>query len=272
MKKEKVNFLSVIVPAYKQEGTIKKDLLRIKSVLDKIRYDYELICVADGKEDDTYKNARSVRSSKINVVGYKNNRGKGYAVRYGMARAKGNYIAFIDSGMDIDPNGISMIIEHMEWYDADIIVGSKRHPASQVEYPLLRKIYSIGYQIGLKILFGLNIKDTQAGLKIFKREVLVDVLPRLLVKRFAFDIELLAVANKLGYKKIFEAPIKVDPERFVFSSTVKTRTILEVLVDTLAVYYRLVILRYYDNRSKRMWKYDPELDYKINTGEYESKS
>ena len=183
MKKERPNFLSVIVPAYKQSGTIKKDLLRIKNVLDKIRYDYELICVVDGKEDSTYKNAKKISSERIKVIGYKNNHGKGYAVRYGMARAKGNYIAFIDSGMDIDPNGISMIIEHMEWYDADIIVGSKRHPASQVEYPLLRKIYSIGYQIGLKILFGLNIKDTQAGLKVFKRKVLLDVLPVYLFPR-----------------------------------------------------------------------------------------
>lgn len=272
MKKQKTNFLSVIVPAFKQEKTIQKDLLRIKEVLERIRYDYELICVADGMGDDTYKNAKKARSSKIKVVGYQNNRGKGYAVRYGMARAKGNYIAFIDSGMDIDPNGISMIIEHMEWYDADIIIGSKRHPASQVEYPLLRKVYSIGYQIGLKILFGLSVRDTQAGLKIFKRKVLEDVLPRLLVKRFAFDIELLVVARKLGYKKIFEAPIKIDSERFVFSSTIKAKTIFEVLVDTLAVFYRLVILRYYDNGNKRKWKYDPELDFRINTGKYETKS
>jgi glycosyltransferase involved in cell wall biosynthesis len=272
MKKGKPDLISVIVPAFKQEKTIKKDLTRIKNVLDKIRYDYELICVADGKQDNTYKNACKLQSDKIKVVGYDSNKGKGYAVRYGMARAKGGYVAFIDAGMDIDPNGISMIVEHMEWYDADIIIGSKRHPASQVEYPLVRKIYSTGYQIGLKILFGLNVKDTQAGLKIFKREVLVDVLPRLLVKRFAFDIELLAVARRLGYKKIFEAPIKIDPERFIFSSTIKRKTIIEVLVDTLAVFYRLVILRYYDNGSKRKWKYDPELDFRINTGKYETKS
>ena len=272
MKKERPNFLSVIVPAYKQTRTIKKDLLRIKNVLDKIRYDYELICVVDGKQDDTYKKAKEISLKKIRVIGYNNNRGKGYAVRYGMARAKGNYIAFIDSGMDIDPNGISMIIEHIEWYDADIIVGSKRHPASQVEYPLLRKVYSIGYQIGLKILFGLNIKDTQAGLKIFKREVLMDVLPRLLIKRFAFDIELLAVAKRLGYKKIFEAPIKIDTKAFNFSSTIKFKTVFEVLIDTLAVFYRLVILGYYDNGNNRKWKYDPELDYRINTGKYESKN
>ena len=61
MKKEKTNLLSVIDPAYKQNKTIKKDLLRIKGVLDKIRYDYELICVADGKEDSTYKNAKQTK-------------------------------------------------------------------------------------------------------------------------------------------------------------------------------------------------------------------
>ena len=61
-----------------------------------------------------------------------------------MAKTKGDYIAFIDSGMEIDPNGISLVLEHMEWYSADIIVASKHHPASQVNYPLDRKIISFG--------------------------------------------------------------------------------------------------------------------------------
>jgi len=265
MKDNRIKLLSVIVPAYKQRGTIKKDLLRIKDVLDKTRYAYELICVVDG-DDTTYKNAKAIASQKIKVVAYQGNRGKGYAVRFGMARSKGDYIAFIDSGMDINPNGISMIIEHMEWYDADIIVGSKRHPASQVKYPLLRRVYSIGYQIIVKILFGLNVKDTQTGLKVFKRKVLEDVLPRLLIKRFAFDIELLSVARRLGYRRIFEAPVKIEFNKFVFSSTIKFKTVFEMLIDTLAVFYRLVILRYYDDGNRRKWRYDPELDFKVNVG------
>ncbi len=266
MKSDKNHLLSVIVPAYKQEKTIAKDLKKIKSALEKIRYDYEIICVVDGEDDDGYRQARKVADKKIKVIGYKHNRGKGYAVRYGMARSKGSLVAFIDAGMDIDPNGISMILEHMEWYGADIIVGSKRHPASKVEYPPLRRIYSIGYQLIIKVLFNLKIKDTQAGLKIFKREVLKKTLPRLLVKRFAFDVELLAVAKYLGFERIYEAPIKIDPQQFEFSSNIKTQTVFEILVDTLAIFYRLRILRYYRDGNRRKWRHDPELNFRVNLG------
>lgn len=250
MKKDNSHFLSVVVPAYKQERTIVKDIKQIKGVLEKMRYDYELIVVVDGFVDKTYTKAKKLQGGKIKVIGYKDNKGKGYAVRWGMGKTKGDLVAFIDAGMDIDPNGLAMILEHMEWYGADIIVGSKRHPASQVEYPLLRKIYSLGYQILIWFLFGLKVKDTQTGLKIFKREVLEKVLPRLLVKRFAFDVELLAVARRLGFKKIYEAPIKINPEQFKFTSTIKFKTVFEMLVDTLAVFYRLHILHYYDKKVR----------------------
>ena len=263
----KKDFLSVVVPIYKQEKTIKRDLVRIDQALADTRFSYEIIAVIDGKTvDNSFKEAKKLKLPNLKVIGYRDNRGKGYAVRFGMARSRGDKIAFIDSGMDIDPNGLSMILEHMEWYDADIIVGSKRHPASQVEYPLLRKIYSIGYQILIRAFFNLKIRDTQAGLKIFKREVLEKVLPRLLVKRFAFDVELLSVANHLGFRRIYEAPIKLDSKRFKFASTIKTQTVLEMLVDTLAVFYRLKILHYYDGSNKRKWKFDKDLNFRVNIG------
>ena len=266
MKKDKTHFLSVVVPAYRQEKTIVEDIKRIQEALEKMRFDYEIIVVADGFVDKTYQRAKKLRLKKVKVVGYPTNKGKGYAVRYGMVRTKGDLVAFIDAGMDIDPNGLAMILEHMEWYQADIIVGSKRHPASQVEYPFLRKIYSLGYQILIWFLFGLKVKDTQTGLKIFKREVLEKVLPRLLVKRFAFDVELLAVAYRLGFRRIYEAPVKIDPQQFKFTSTIRFMTVWEMLIDTLAVFYRLHILRYYDDANRRKWRYDPELDFKINIG------
>ncbi|PJE69350.1 glycosyltransferase family 2 protein [Candidatus Shapirobacteria bacterium CG10_big_fil_rev_8_21_14_0_10_38_14] len=266
-KEIKKNFISVVVPVCKQEKTIKEDLTHIDQVLAKTRFSYEIIAVVDGKTiDNSYHEAKKIKLPSLKVVGYQDNRGKGYAVRFGMAQSRGDKIAFIDAGMDIDPNGISMILEHMEWYEADIIVGSKRHPASQVEYPPWRKIYSLGYQFLTRVLFGLKIRDTQAGLKIFKREVLEKVLPRLLVKRFAFDVELLSVANYLGFRKIYEAPIKLNRERFDFSSTIKFKTIFEMLLDTMAVFYRLRILRYYRDGNQRKWQYDKNLDFKINIG------
>lgn len=265
-------FVSVIVPCYKQEKTIIKDINNIAKALSQTRWDYEIIVVDDGSPDKTYHKAQQISAEKIKVVGYETNKGKGYAVKYGMARAKGDIIAFIDSGMDINPNSISLLIEHMIWYDSDVIVGSKRHSVSKVTFNLVRRIYSFGYYTLVRLLFGLKVRDTQTGVKVFKRKVLEKVLPRMLVKRFAFDIELLAVAHRLGFTKIHEGPVELKLEfsensKFkLYAPLFLDRQIRLMLQDTIAVFYRLKILKYYDNGNKRKWVYDKELDMKINTG------
>ena len=255
----KPKLLSVIVPAFKQGKTIQKDLESVNRVLQEglTDLDYEIICVVDGKVDDTFDVASRAKSLNIKVVGYERNKGKGYAVRFGMVRAKGDLISFLDAGMDISPKGIMMLMAHMDWYNADIIVGSKRHPVSRVNYPLFRHITSIGYHIGVKILFDLPLTDTQSGIKIFKREVLEKVLPRLLVKRYAMDIEMLAVAKRLGFNRIYEAPIEVKfnaDTRIIYWPT-----ILRMMWDTLAIFYRLKILKYYDDGNEKKWQSDSDL-------------
>ena len=251
MKKRKNHFLSVIVPAYRQEQTIQCDLRRIQNALEKIPYNYRIICVVDGKKDKTFEKAKRIESKKIKVIGYEENHGKGYAVRYGMSKSKGDIVAFIDAGMDIKPEGLSMLLEHMNWYDSDIIVGSIRHSASKVHgYPLERRILSWGYHRLTRFLFGLRITDSQRGLKIFKRKVLEKVLPRLLIKKYAFDIEILAVARRLGFTKIHDGPVEMDGEKLEKHSNIKLETIWNMFFDTLAVFYRLKILRYYDNHNR----------------------
>jgi len=243
--------LSVIVPAHRQARTIVKDINRIKAVLAQIRYPYEIIVVVDGYGDGTYRAAKKIISANVKVTVYMKNQGKGHAVRLGMSKAAGDYIAFIDSGMEIDPNSISILLEHLEWYNADIIVGSKRHPASIVCYPSIRKILSFCYQMIVWFLFHLKIRDTQTGIKIFKRKVLGKILPRLLVKQYAFDLEMLAVAQHLGFERIYEAPIKL---KYNFTDLIHAstfRTIYHILIDTLAIFYRIYILRYYDDEN---WK------------------
>lgn len=263
MKRKKIakrKFVSIIIPAFMQEKTIEADLSYIKSVLEVLRYDYEIIVVVDGKNDRTFEKAKTMQSSKLTVLGYLQNRGKGFAIRYGMMRTRGDIIGFIDSGMDLNPNGLSMLLEHFEWYNADIIVGSKRHPASKVNYPISRRIISFFSQILIKVLFGLEVRDTQVGMKFFRRDVIEDILPRLLVKKFAFDIEILAVSYYLGHKRIFEAPIELN---FDLQASVLSKNILLELVrtfiDTLAIFYRLKILRYYDSANKKNWRFDPDL-------------
>ncbi len=263
MKPDKL-FLSLIIPAYKQQRTIKKDIIRIKEVMDQLRVDYELIIVVDGKVDNTMEEAKKIKSRDVHITGYQHNHGKGYAVRFGMAQAKGNIIGFLDSGMDINPNSIALFLEYFQWYNADIIVGSKLHPASKVTYPWQRKIISFVYRLGVKLLFGLFIRDTQVGMKFYRRKVLEDVLPRLLVKRYAFDIELLAVAYRLGYKKIYEAPVELDFKNSSITTKNFWRIISLMVWDTIAVFYRMKILKYYDNGNVRKWRYDPELNFRVN--------
>jgi glycosyltransferase involved in cell wall biosynthesis len=262
-----LHFLSVIVPVYKQEQTIVADIQNIQSTLHQIRYDYEIICVIDGTGVDRCNQLlKKAKIPKTKIIGYRLNHGKGYAVRYGMAHTKGDYVAFIDSGMEIDPNAISMVLEHMEWYNADIIVASKRHPASIVNYPFHRQVISYCAQIVAKYLLGINVRDTQAGLKIFKRRVLIKVLPRLLVKNYAFDLEILSVSNYLGFNRIFEAPIKLNYALTSFTRAVGPKVIYRALVDALSVFYRLRIKKYYDDKNKRKWIYDKDLDMRINVG------
>lgn len=267
MKRFQPKLFSVIIPVYHQARIIQSNLRSVLVELARLSIPYEVIVVIDGDEDQSFAEAKKVRDRHLTVVGYPTNHGKGYAVRYGMAKSRGDIVGFLDAGGDIHAEGLSMMLAHFRWYNADIIVGSKRHPASKIEYPLERKILSWGYQQIVKMLFGINIKDTQVGLKVFRRQVLEDVLPRLLVKQFAFDIEILAVAHYLGYTRIFEAPVELE---FKNASTITSSSLWGVLYrmlwDTAAVFYRLKILHYYDDTNKRRWVFDPELNYKVNIG------
>lgn len=246
---KKIKKLSLIVPAYKQEKTIKKDLQNLLKVLSTLNLNYEIIVVVDGIFDQTSRIVRQMGNSRVKLFEYQKNKGKGFAIKYGVEKAKGDIIGFIDSGMDIDPSEISIMLDLMDWNKADVIVASKLHPESQVSYPFWRKILSWGYRTLTHILFGFSVKDSQVGFKLYKKKVAKEVFSRIIVKRFAFDVEVLAVAQKLGYTRIYEAPVKLD---FSGVSSITSssfwRIIFWMLWDTAAVFYRLKILHYYDKK------------------------
>ena len=259
---------SLIIPAYKQEKTIKKDIQNILAVLSQTGMDFEIIPVIDGFVDSSLKEASMINDKRVRPVGYKTNHGKGYAVRFGFAQAKGDVIGFMDAGGELSPRALVPMLAQFEFQGADVVIGSKRHPNSRVIYPMYRRIISWVYQQIIRLLFGINVSDTQVGMKIYTRKLLEDVLPRLLVKRFAFDIEILTVAHHLGYRKMYEAPIELN-----FIQVLSTMSFpklfhvsFNVLKDTLAVFYRLYFLHYYDNTNKRKWRYDPELNFRVNIG------
>lgn len=234
--------LSVIVPAYREARQIRENLHRLLTELDALGRSYEVIVVSDGNTDGTAREAQMVVSSKIKVIEYNRNMGKGYALRCGVSHSSGELVTFIDADMELDPRYIKGFIAVMESFDCDAVVGSKRHPMSNVRYPLARRFQSLMYQLLVRTLFQVKVRDTQTGLKLFRREVLEKVVPLLAIKRFAFDLELLVVARQLGHKKVMEAPVDLN---YKFESTANLKATWNVLWDTAAIFYRLRILRYY---------------------------
>ena len=237
--------LTVVVPYYNPGKLLVPTIGRLLQVLDSTGAAYEVIAVSDGSTDGSDADldaALSGRPELTNVV-LARNQGKGAALRLGLARGRGRYLGFIDADGDLDPILLDSFQTMVRLYVPDIILGSKRHPLSEVEYPRLRRLYSWGYQQLVRSLFRLNIRDTQTGIKLVRRDVLAAVLPRMVEKRFAFDLELFVIARRLGYRRFLEAPIRL---RHQFTSTVSWRSVYRSLLDTAAIWYRLRILHFYD--------------------------
>lgn len=238
--------LSVIVPAFREEARIYENMMRLIRVLDQLNCEYELIVVSDGNTDQTEVEARRVPSPRTRVLAYSQNMGKGFALMHGVRASRGNLVAFIDSDLELHPEGIVDFVRLQRAGHHDVVIGSKRHPRSVVSYPKYRRIQSYVYQLLIKLLFNLSVSDTQTGLKLFRGDVVRSVVPLLAVKRFAFDLELLVVADHLGYRNIVEAPVQLDYE---FESTTNLRAAYKMLWDTAAIFYRLNFVRYYDRRA-----------------------
>lgn len=229
--------LSIIIPAYRQGARIRTDIENVTAVLRKITANYELIVVVDGCPIDTLEHAMACKGNGTRVFGYEVNRGKGYAVRFGFHQASGKILGFIDAGGDINPAGLVAAVRTLRETGSDVVVGSKRHPGSKVTYPWLRRLYSAVYQQIVRILFGFDLTDTQTGLKVFRRDAVTDTLPYMSINRFAFDVELLALMRRRGFRKFAETPVDVN---LVFPSSIGgIRPVLRMLVDTVTVAARV---------------------------------
>ncbi|GAG80914.1 unnamed protein product [marine sediment metagenome] len=239
--------ISVIIPAYNESDNISKTIEETIKVFVEVGNKYEIIVVDDGSEDNTFLEAKKAigDNERLKVIRCsETNRGKGFAIKSGFKHVSGNLVVFMDADLDLHPEQIKILFKHLKEKNADVVIGSKRHPDSEVDYPWYRKIMSDAYYLLILILFNLPIRDTQTGLKMFKFEPLKEAFERILVKRFAFDLELLLIIHKLGHK-IVDAPVKLvfKPKKF---RSVGLKAIFDVLWDTVAIFYRLYILNYYE--------------------------
>jgi glycosyltransferase involved in cell wall biosynthesis len=243
--------LTVVVPVYNGGDEIVANVETIRRVIAEglPGEEIEVVVVSDGSIDGSGERLHETRSDRsVRVIHYDRNLGKGYAVKAGALAAHGDWVALVDADLDLDPAAIPRFLAVAREERLDFAIGSKRHPESVVSYPRSRRIASWGYQQLNRFLFRLDVRDTQVGLKVFSRRVVDDVFPLLLVKRFAFDLELLAVAKALGYGRIRELPVRLD-YRFTGSGVGSTAVLL-ALWDTAAIFYRLRILRTYARKRR----------------------
>lgn len=244
--------VSVIMPAYDEASHITHSIEETIKALNEMGCDFEIIVVDDGSRDDTFERAQELAKKYNNVIVRQNriNRGKGRALKFGFKFATGKYVVFLDADLDLHPAQISTFFDIMELDKADVVIGWKTHPNSIIKYPLHRRIISWFYFFWVNWMFalpfvGLFIHDTQTGLKLFKYEVLERVFPKILVKHFAYDLEILVNAHRLGYR-ITEAPVVLDSNRALSLGHIDVMAICTMFIDTLAIWYRMYILKYYD--------------------------
>ena len=237
--------LSIIMPAFNLGKSIFENLSEVHHLFADV-IPFEIVPVDDGSADETraeIERAATAFPQTVRPVFCATNTGKGAALFSGFAKSRGSYVLLLDGDLDLNPAFVWRFFDIMREEQADIVIGSKMHPESKIDYPWQRRLASLVYYGIVKILVGLPVHDTQTGMKLFRREALDYSLSRMLAKRFAFDLEVLSIAKEHGFKTA-EAPVELDFGNKCGSLTYEN--IRQVMTDTLAIFYRLRILRYYE--------------------------
>jgi glycosyltransferase involved in cell wall biosynthesis len=255
--------LSLIVPAHDAATFIHANLREIIGALEPLGDSVEVIVVCDGCGDATAVEAARLDDPRVRVLQYERNEGKGYAICHGASHARGRLIGWLDADLDISPQVIVDAVQRFETSKIDAVIGSKRHPESEVAYPLRRRFLSAGFQLLVRVLFRINVRDTQVGAKVFRCEMLRTVLPLLLIKRYAFDLEVLAVGAEFGFDRIVEAPIDLD-YRFT-GSGIDQHAVRRMFQDTLAIAYRIHLRHWYVRRFAALERERADANIRIET-------
>jgi glycosyltransferase involved in cell wall biosynthesis len=196
-------YLSLIVPAYNEARSIGRTLAAVRSYLDGRGFDYEIIVAADGDDGTRELVAELGRGdARLSVLGSVQRGGKGRGIRLGVARARGRVIGFCDADYKTPIEELNKLLP---WVEAgwDVVIGSRCLAESRIEVPqaLYRQLGSRAFALGMHLVVGLwGVHDTQCGFKFFRGAVARDLFGRGRIDGYMFDVEILHLAERAGYR------------------------------------------------------------------------
>lgn len=215
--------LSIVVPAYNEEELIEGTLKKLKNELKKIKTTWEVIVVDDGSRDKTSNIVKKITNVKL--IKLKVNKGKGAALREGMLAAKGKYVIFMDADLSVPLTYVNALRKELK--NSDVVIGTRRDKNSKivVHQPFLRESLGRVFTKLTQLFTNTQLTDYTCGFKGFKKEVSKKVFENSLIDRWAYDAEILFLANKYGYE-IKEMPVewynrkasKVNLKNAIFTS------------------------------------------------------
>ncbi|MFD0567226.1 glycosyltransferase family 2 protein [Kitasatospora saccharophila] len=223
--------ISVVVPYYNPGPAVARHLSGLLRVLDRHGASYEVLAVDDGCTDGSRRRVARLGHRRLRLLGHPANRGKGAALRTGFRQCRGRWIAFIDADGDLPAELLPGLLDAARRAGADAAVGVKH-----LQHGRVRRLCSGAFRLLARVLFRLPVRDTQTGLKVFRREALAGVLPLCREDGFVFDLELLALLHRHGHRRFTELPVVVRPRT---GSTVRPSTALRMLTEALRLGARL---------------------------------
>lgn len=207
--------ISLCIPLYNEEKILPETVRTVSEYMSEtFGDDYEIIYINDGSTDQSQAILNRESNPRVRVISYRENRGKGYAVRRGMTSASGDIVLFTDCdlayGLDVVREFLIYFEEHP---DTDLLIGSRAlHPEGYAGYSFLRRCISKLYMRVLSVFGGFRLSDSQSGIKGFRREMARRVFSVSEVDRFAFDFEAILLTKHFG-GKIDEYPVKIIHNR-----------------------------------------------------------
>ncbi len=200
-------FLSIIIPAFNEAERLPETLRKINAYLSTQDFPAEIIVVENGSTDGTYTIANDMQGEICCLtVLHENKRGKGWAVRQGMFKARGEYRFICDADLSMPINELANFMPPAE-LSAPIAIGSREAPgAMRYDEPEYRHIIGRTFNWFVRILLLPGLNDTQCGFKLFREDTAKAIFPLLTISGWTFDVEALFIAQKFGFK-IVEIPI-----------------------------------------------------------------